>query len=58
MNDFSCRFISEGFFFWILTILDVKVIDELMSKQVLKKSTPPKKKEEKKKKKFLHKLIV
>lgn len=35
-------------FFWILTILDVKVIDELMSKHVLKKSTPPKKKEEKK----------
>lgn len=35
-------------FFCILTILDVKVIDELMSKHVLKKSTPPKKKEEKK----------
>lgn len=54
MNDFSCRFISEGFF-CILTILDVKVIDELMSKHVLKKSTPPKKKD---KKKFLHKFIV
>lgn len=40
------------FFFCILTILDVKVIDELMSKHVLKKSTPPlppkKKKKEKK----------
>lgn len=34
-------------FFCILTILDVKVIDELMSKHVLKKSTPPKKKEKK-----------
>lgn len=59
MNDFSCRFISEGFFFWILTILDVKVIDELMSKHVLKKSnTPPPQKKEEKKKKFLHKFIV
>lgn len=37
-------------FFCILTILDVKVIDELMSKHVLKKSTPPKKKKEEKKK--------
>lgn len=45
-------------FFCILTILDVKVIDELMSKHVLKKSTPPPKKKEEKKKKFLHKFIV
>lgn len=37
-------------FFCILTILDVKVIDELMSKHVLKKSTPPKKKRRKEKK--------
>lgn len=42
MNDFSCRFISE-FIFFILTILNVKVIDELMSKHVLKNPPPPKK---------------
>lgn len=32
------------FFFFILTILNVKVIDELMSKHVLKNPPPPQKK--------------